>query len=316
MNDETIFWPASCVMHYMLDVEKKTFNECLNLIQKKCFKFLFLKWLNSTSEVLGVVPRSLGIELTVALSKDKMQESLNVKKFKEHVEIKQNCIKPIINSGMAYSHPEFIWIRVYSTNPKENYIQVSELSKNIFEIYTPKVKSTNGGVVYEYKNKKIQSKKVPINDRNVKKMIEESLSNGDFIVFCSELPFFLSNRAAFISNYTKFMYCYLNEMYDFEVFSFEDYFLLNSLLALSLCIMYNKNLTIMPLETHNPLIRYTGDHPQRELSKVPKNKIYNVEGSRAEISMDGASDYGTRSHFIEIVGSLKLSNQNYIDDIV
>lgn len=300
----------------MIDVKNIPVRKCLEYIQKPCFPRLFFKLLDSSSDILTTNPRSMGIDLTVEVSKDKMQDSLNVKKFKELIVLKTKCIKPEFSAGMVHSHNEWVWIRVYSLNPLENYIKVSNLDDHIYEIYARKESSTKKKNDYIYKDGEYVTRSYSHNEFICEQLILNSLKNEDSLIFCSDLPLFISNRASFISNYTKFMYCYRNECADFEVSSYNDYESFNTILSTALTIFENKNLTIMPDKTHNPLIRYTGDNPQRELAKIEKGKIYNAHGSRAEISMDGSSDYGTLSHFIEIVSTLKANDQSYINNII
>lgn len=305
INDFSIEPQAKAISHYLLD--RFNLNQCKLLLNKPNAPQYIHKLLNSESAFMGVTPRSIGIDLVVGLFRDTIQSSLNVKHLKiPKTETSMKQIIPIISDSILYSHPNFIWIRYYSKTGKEftsKYRNV-KITDNVFEIYIKKQKQKSEDQ-HIYENKKrivIRTKPHDHTVARILSLIDENVNY--YLIFCSELISFIFNPQLFISNYIKFNFCYRTSNPILELNTFDEYKSFLKFLLSSMMFADRKNLSIMGDYSHGPLIKYTGDNPQNELSKCNFNEYYTNEGTRAMLSLGKSSDLGTISNYIETVGEI------------
>lgn len=129
------------------------------------------------------------------------------------------------------------------------------------------------------------------------------------IVFLSELIFLEYNPLLFISNYIKFMYCYMTSHLIFDPKEAQEWREALVYLCGSSLFLRSKNSSNMPPDTHGPLNAYTGERPKALLSTLSKQKDpYIFEGIRSMQSLDLMSDIGIRSNMIEVSGDLRKNN--------
>lgn len=188
-----------------------------------------------------------------------------------------------------------------------------KITRGVYEVYIKKSRLTQDMSVILKNKRRILVR--ALDHEHKLSMIMKCIENaGGTLIFCSELILFMYNPQLFISNYVKFNYCYKSQNPVFELCSFRDYRLFNFFLMISMLFVDRKNLSIMADYTHGPLIKYTGDNPQKELGKCDANRYYTNEGTRATMSIDGSSDLGTFSNYIEIYGEIELNN-DVLDNI-
>lgn len=301
MDDKTIEMEAKCIAQAMLLSFNMPLEKATALILKPDAARYINKLLDCQSDFLGPTPRSVGIDLVSSISADKIQQSLDVKHVKKN-QInydKLDRIKPQIKIDLAYSHPNTIWVRFYSkyenitfnSDTIRNY-NILTVCPNVYEIY---------------------SDKDPTMVCNLINDLEKSWSAD--IIFCSELPLFLYNPLLFLSNYVKFVWCYSLNRNVFDPQTATDIHTLASYFTYGLVFLHTSNIANMSQETHNPLIACTGERPKIAVSKFDKNKTYINEGSRALQTMNKASDFGTKSNFIETITTIDL-DKTVLDNIV
>nr|WOJ45334.1 OrNV p47-like [Apis mellifera nudivirus] len=138
---------------------------------------------------------------------------------------------------------------------------------------------------------------------------------GVHLIFCSELAHFSYNKLLFLSNYVKFVWCYALNREHFDPRSMADIKAMIIYLTYGLLFLDCTNLTNMPQYTHNPLIAYTGERPKISMAKFNRNSIFTAEGTRAMLTMNGSSDFGTKSNYIEVTSTVEIPD-NCIDDIL
>lgn len=327
-DDQTVRLFAKGVAQYMLLSLNMPLTKAVKLITCPGALQYLERLYDTKSELFGPVPRSIGVDLISFISAEKIQQSLDIKHVKKSSTTttstttttttiaaasagsssssvtfaKLDRIKPQFKLDLAYNHPTSIWIRFYTLN--RNIEQVCSVSPANITLLP-----VSNGVIYElYMNK---------NTTLAIKMINllEREYDAD-IIFCSELPMFHYNSLLFLSNYIKFMWCYAFNRDIFDPISARDIRALSIYATYGLLFLNTNNLTNMPLETHNPFIACTGERPKMAISKFEKNKVYINEGSRALQTLNKASDFGTKSNFIETIIELDMSGKDiYLNDI-
>lgn len=138
------------------------------------------------------------------------------------------------------------------------------------------------------------------------------------LIFCSELKYFVDNPLLFISNYVKFSYCYSLNQDIFDPKLYEEIKAMTLYMCHCALFMSTGNLTNMPVDTHGPLIAYTGERPKVLLSKFRhggKHAVYVNEGTRAMQAMNKCSDMGARSNYVEVVSKISL-DPSILRDII
>jgi len=298
MNDNTICLAARAIAQFLLLNKNISLEKAINLIEKPNADKIIWKLIKCQSDFMGPVPRSVGIDLVSEESASKIQQSLDVKHIKNQSvhKFQIDRIRPITKIDLAYTHPTLIWVRFYTNN--------RNLPKNILNFNTL--------VVCE----KVYEAYGPKNISNMHEFLREleSQYNAD-LIFCSELPSFLYNPLLFLSNYTKFMWCYALNRNIFDPHSYNDIRTMTVFMTYGLMFLKTNNLSSMPQNTHGPLISCSGERPKVALGKFNTGKIFINEGSRAMQSMNKASDFGTCSNFIEGIVHVDLKNC-WIDSIV
>lgn len=129
------------------------------------------------------------------------------------------------------------------------------------------------------------------------------------IIFSSTLKVFKYNLLLFISNYVKFMWCYIESRLVFDPNELHEHRRIMIFIIYGILFLNTDNLSCLNPETCNPLISYTGEKPREALLKyikVQPDKVYRCEGTRPMISIDKSDDFGAISNFIEIVCDLNL----------
>lgn len=319
LNDFSISHYSMCFAHYLIVEKKYDLEFCLGLIEKQAFPRIFRKLLKTKSEIFGITPRSIGINIVESNLRDGLQASLNVKHLKNASNDQisnSDIIIPELKEDILYSHPIYIWIRFYSENyidlPK---IKVHKIGDNIYEAYFKKTKNNVSCQICTKEGKvKVTCSK---NNYIVTNFIRLIDIWGGQVIFCSELDLFRYNLSLFISNFVKFMYCYESGNLIFEIYNTVQAKLVNSLFITCFIFLNSSNARLMSDATHGPLIKYTGDNPANELKKCKYNHLYNNTGSRAAISMDSPDDMGAFSNYIEIIGDFTIKNSNQcIDNII
>lgn len=292
MNDETIELSARGIAQYMLLCEKISLPQAQKLIRQRGAIAKITKLLDSQTDFMGPTPRAVGIDVVSENAAKKIQQSLDVKHVKKHNNIvydQLDRIKPLIKIDLAYTHPNLIWVRFYSTH-KNITIHGTTQKYNILPVCEN---------VYEAYGKK------DINDVFRMMTILERDYNAD-LIFCSELPAFLSNSLLFLSNYVKFTWCYSQNRNIFDPTSAKDIREMLFYCIYGLLFLNTNNLTSMPKSTHGPLIACTGERPKIALSKFERGKVFVNEGSRAMQTVNQSSDFGTISNYIEFINEIEL----------
>lgn len=291
-NDTTMRPQARAIAFYMLRCERLPYELICQQLEKPGARRLLERLLDCESDFMSPVSRSLGLDIVAYISADKIQKSLDVKHLQlADGNVKIDRITPVIKQTLLYNNPSMVWIRFYTNRPMDvEYMpgNVVPVSEQVYELYTPKSKTIARDV-----------------SRIITYLEEEWSAN---IVFCSELSLFLYNKLLFVSNYIKFMWCYVMNRDIFNPTTADDYRTLCIYMTYSMLFLKTSNLTNMPEETHNPLIAYTGERPKIAMSKFKTDRVYVVEGNRAMQTVNRGSDFGVKSHFMEIVSTVELDN--------
>ncbi|AUQ43987.1 p47 protein [Esparto virus] len=299
MNDPTIYLAARAIAQFMLLNKKITLDDALTLIRKPNADRIIWKLIKCQSDFMGPVARSVGIDLVSEEAASKIQQSLDVKHIKNNKEIERqiNRITPVTKIDIAYMHPTVAWIRFYTTSTQlpNNLLSFDILTvcEHVYEAYGPK----NASMIHQ-----------------VMKILETDY-NAD-LIFCSELPMFAYNPLLFLSNYTKFMWCYTMNRNIFDPHTYDDIRMLTVFLTYNLMFLNTNNLSNMSTLTHGPLIACSGERPKVALGKFNSNQIFINEGSRAMQAMNKSSDFGTYSNFMEGIVRIKLNTDAWISRII
>lgn len=297
MNDPTIEFYMRALAHGMLGWGSVTFEEAQKLLEKPNAKSIIQKMLECKSGFGGPEPRSIGIPIVSMSSASKMQQSLDHKKVKksDDMEIVLDLIdiplKPKLKLSLLHSNKNTMWVRIHCTSIGKSTTSINgfiihRLAEDIYELYGErKLKLIDDFIhLLEVKYKAI-------------------------IIFCSELFYFQYNPWLFVSNYKKFMWCYTQNQLVNNPKSYQEIREYRKLELSALLFLESKNLSTMPLKTHNPLVAFTGERPKIGLKKFTDqgpDKIYINEGSRAMQCMNKPSDFGTNSGFIELSTQILL----------
>ncbi|KAI5630599.1 p47 [Venturia canescens] len=322
IDDNSVEPQARAIAQYMLHSRDMKLEYACELLARPGARNVVNKLLDCESEFMGPTPRALGIDVVAFMTAGKIQQSLDVKHYqKTKASNVDNCesasrmnatmsaqnkapiivdrIIPLIKTDLLYSDPKFIWIRYHAF---DNRAIETELM-NTLEVTVLTVEDT----IYEVYFAK--STRVVFNKAKIEKIFETIERNGaGGIIFCSELKYFNYNSLLFLSNYVKFTYCYMLRRSTFDPKDFDEVQAMTIYLTYGLLFVKTSNLTSMPLETHGPLIAYTGERPSMALSKFKSDRVYVNEGTRAMQSMDRGSDIGARSNYVEIVSTLRLDD--------
>jgi hypothetical protein len=290
MGDLTIQPQALGIAQFLLLTKRMNMAECRRLMNKPGSRQLVSHLITSQSNFISTTPRSLGIDIVTALTADNIQEILNVKHHKEHKEEKDVCqraVIPNIKLDFLHSDPNFVWVRFHQQGNEERKDKV-QVAHSVYEIYISKKYKTKRQVYEETKTllKELDS--------------DPSLS----LIFCSELKWFMYDSFIFLSNYIKFMYCYMTNSPTFDPITYEEVKTFSMYLTFGFLFLETHNLTSMPTSTHGHLVGYTGERPKTMLEKMVKDGtdwVRPIDGCRALQSIDLGSDLGTLSNYIEIV---------------
>lgn len=297
MGDNTIVLAARGIAQFMLLCKKMPLSQCIALVCKPHSNNVIAKLLRCQTDFLGPTPRPVGIDLVSEVAAAKIQQSLDVKHVRRNMVVHEQLdrIKPQIKIDLAYSHPNVIWVRFYTKHDgpiildKYNVLPVCQ---NVYEAYGNK----------------------DLNDMFSLLKLLENEYDADLIL-CSELPAFHYNSLLFLSNYVKFSWCYALNRNIFDPESASDIRTMLVYVTYGLMFLNTNNLTTMPKTTHGPLIACTGERPKIALSKFERGKVHINEGSRAMQTLNKASDFGTKSNFIEIISEINLKTGS-IDNII
>lgn len=181
-----------------------------------------------------------------------------------------------------------------------NEVKIFKVCDKVYEIYVFKTSAASNSV-------KLESL-----------LHRYGTDNTYSLIFCSELKHFVDNPLLFISNYVKFTYCYSLNQDIFDPKQYEEIKAMTLYMSECALFMSTGNLTNMSVDTHGPLIAYTGERPKVLLSKFKhgeKHAIYNNEGTRAMQTMNKSSDLGARSNYIEVVSKISLDSSSLHDII-
>ncbi|AQN78572.1 ACH96150.1 p47-like protein [Kallithea virus] len=298
MSDDTIRLAARAIAQFLLLNKSIPLYKAIELIKKPDARKIIWKLIKCQSDFMGPTPRSVGIDLVSEESASKIQQSLDVKHIKNHQEHKFQIdrIRPITKIDLAYTHPTMTWVRFFTNYPsmptKLMDYNILSVCDRVYEAYGSK----NIGNMHNFLH------------------TLETIYDAD-LIFCSELPAFLYNPLLFLSNYTKFMWCYALNRNIFDPHSYQDIRMMTIFMTYGLMFLKTNNLSNMPKSTHGPLISCSGERPKVALGKFNTGQIFINEGSRAMQSMNKSSDFGTSSNFIEGIAHVKLTT-NWLSNIV
>lgn len=329
LEDPTIRPEALAIAQYMLHTERRSIDRVLEQLAKPGARAYVEKLLACESDILGPTPRSLGIDIISFISADKIQKSLDVK----HMQLTAGSKKlaPNIKQTILYSHPDIIWIRFYSDSAffrdlcgdddnegdddnTESVVKrriranaLAELRHCVHDCKATVIRVCDR--IYEYYTDKRMI------DTLYKTMTHLERDYDAHLIFCSELAFFKFDKLLFLSNYVKFVWCYALNRNHFDPRTTHDIKVMTIYLTYGLLFLDCNNLTNMPQHTHNPLIAYTGERPKISMAKFKRDSVFAAEGTRAMLTLNGSSDFGTKSNFIEITSVVDIPD-DCINDIV
>lgn len=301
LDDRTVKTQVLNIAQYLLKCKKMSVSDIVRQLDKPGAKAILEKLLDCSSDLLSSDPRALGVDISNHIVSERIQKSLDIKS----IQAKNNTMMPKIKHSILHSHPTSIWIRFYSTCLnildarllENNNYHIITLCKNVYELYIYKS-------VYE----------IDIATTNILCKTLERYYDAD-IIFCSELQYFSYNKLLFISNYVKFMWCYLLDKQIFNPTTASDFKTISIYMMHSLLFLRSSNLAHMSTSTHNPLIAYTGERPRTAMNKFDTRRVYRVEGNRAMMTVGKSGDFGSRSNFVEIVSKIELDHSVLADII-
>ncbi|XP_053206210.1 uncharacterized protein LOC128390505 [Panonychus citri] len=216
---------------------------------------------------------------------------------------------------MVQCHTETPW-SLLLTNEKHKYKGihlVSKLTSRTIQQSLDSVKHKQFRSV-----DRLDAERITLNELLVE-TIEKKLQGE--VIFLSDLRYLYYSQSLFISNFISFHYCY-QEPPKFipNPKTYEEMEVFNNILLQSLLFWMTDNLSIMPLETHGPLIAYSGERPLPALKKFqrkyPAEHKYIVEGTRAMQSIDESPDIGATTTYIEIVNVLDVEAFPQIKNLI
>lgn len=311
INDKSVLCEAKGIAQYMLHSRSIPMDRCKQLLQCDGSTKFIAKLLDNVSSFLQPTPQPLGVNVGSHLMSQKIQTSLDVKHLLVVDDVKvQKVIKPVIKMDMLYSHKTQIWIRFFSKKPLQidNPLIISDLSY-ILTIHTI------SDDLYEIYFKK--TGKVNKDNLAISMIINFIDSQKGIVIFCSELKSFHYDILLFLSNFVKFMYCYIANKLIFNPKTCDELNTVNTFVVYAIPFYNSTNISSTLPETHGPFIAYSGERPKSLYSKFKTNTSYINEGTRAMLSVDRPSDIGAHSNYIEIVNVLDTSQINtLLDNIV
>lgn len=293
-DDHTLRTHAINIAQYLLKCERMSKETVMRQLDKPGAKQLIEKLLACGSDLLSSDPRALGVDISNYIVSEKIQKSLDVKS----VHTKTNTMMPKIKHTILHSHPTFIWIRFYTTYPdimkvrflEDNNYHISVVCENVYEFHI---------------NKTVHDIDIAITNKIIN--VLEQCYDSD-IIFCSELQYFSYNKLLFISNYVKFVWCYLLDKQIFNPSTMRDFKTLCIYMIHAFLFLQSNNLAHMSTATHNPLIAYTGERPRTAINKFNTNTVYRVEGHRAMMTIGKSGDFGCKSNFVEIISDIEIDH--------
>lgn len=247
-------------------------------------------------------------------------------------------IIPNIKTGMLYSSQDICWVRIYCYKKG----QIEEMKKDIALIRFTKIHSTttfledeNAATAATTSNEKKAKKQQSVipEEHNYLSYVQFDDESSVFeiyyfkskktillinyleakykcaIIFSSALKVFKFNLLLFISNYIKFMWCYIESRLVFDPSELHEQRRIIIFIIYGILFINTDNLSCLNPETCNPLISYTGEKPKEALLKYIKmqpDTVYRCEGARPMISIDKSDDFGAISNFIEIICNINI----------
>lgn len=181
-----------------------------------------------------------------------------------------------------------------------NEVKIFKVCDNVYEVYAIKTSTASNSI-------KLASL-----------LNRYGIGDTYSLIFCSELKHFVDSPLLFISNYVKFSYCYSLNQDIFDPKLYEEIKVMTLYMSQCALFMSTGNLTNMSMDTHGPLIAYTGERPKVLLSKFRhcgKNAVHVNEGTRAMQAMNKCSDTGARSNYVEVVSKISLDPSTLRDII-
>lgn len=286
VQDITVEAEMRAIAQYMLLSAGMKLEHALKLLRAPGSKRIIDKLLDCESDFMSCTPSSIGIHLASFIGADKVQKSLDVKHVSSNNESGSDVIVDRLHSSKN------VRIRFYTkallkpttADQKHNLSLTIRLSGVFVYDYTFSYGS-NEHKIDEVNFKQNRRRATTID--SVIRRIEREYDG--IIIYCTELPHFLYNPLLFLSNYLKFYWCSVRKRYLFDPTSAEDIRLMVYYLTHGLLFTRTKNLTNMPTDTHNPFIAYTGERPKNAMSKFNSDTVYNVEGTRAMLTVDMGS---------------------------
>lgn len=310
MGDQTIEFQVRGFACFMLHAQKKPLHRCVKLIRKKDAPSVIRKLLRTGTDFMGPTPRTVGVDLVSEMASANIQKSLDVK----HVKRKNNGnafvglrINPKIKIDLAHSHPEYVWIRFYTTKSVADLDSCIQICPMVYEHYITQASiggRANGSAPAQQYTRQIHDK---IN------FITKTY-NAVFI-FCSEFSAMAHEPLIALTNYIRFMWVYWSDRSVFNPRSHEDHFALTQFTFYGLAFLNTNNLTYMPKTTHPPMASCSGERPKVALRKFKPNEKTINEGSRGNQCVDKPSDVGTISNFMEVLARIKLEYNSWIHQI-
>lgn len=332
-TDPTLEFHARGIAGYVVFIRKIPADDFIRHIKNDltAARFYFEKLTSRQSDFCCITPRSIGTDHVTHITSVKLQKSLDVKHLKRSYDqtIKQSrIIIPDLKLCLLYSHPNYFWIRFVCSDIDSIAPQLNSLALKSNETYIEELNTPNVYEFYIAKNYTMRTKTAVMRE-NVDRILTLLDSNDCDIIFCSELEIFnpllgnkkkkssttmddlVSMMLLFLSNFLKFMFCYIQNTDMFSLNTAEDWYLLNHLFLNWTLFLQTKNLSNMHPNTHSPLINYTAERPGVLLNKYCKLKgdsVITVEGSRPLMSTDKPSDINAMSTKHEFTHEVDLPN--------
>lgn len=314
IQDVTMEAEMRAIAQYMLLGAGLKLDRALTLLRVPGCKRIIDKLLDCESDFMSCTPSSIGIHLASFIGADKVQKSLDVKHVSSSSDSGSNVIVDRLYSSNS------VRIRFYTKS------QITPTTTGNAGHHLGLAARLSGVSVYDY-TFPYQSNEHKIDETNFRQNRRRATTIDlvirriereyyGIIIYCTELSHFMYSQLLFLSNYLKFHWCSVRKRYLFDPTSAEDIQFMVYYLTYGLLFTRTKNLTNMPTDTHNPLIAYTGERPKNAMAKFDNDTVYNVEGTRAMLTIDMGSDFGARSNFIEITSQIEIDSHTVLENIV
>ena len=343
-NDVTLKFQLSCIAAWMLQCNPDMNVDEWDRLLTKTDKASGILWklLKSASNFYSFEPAPLGIHLVSKLTSRTIQQSLDSVKHKPFSSSSKNVssnltvnmielpspkpnfepIQPKISATFLYKNENQVWLR-FLVNAKFSFTEIeSELVQKIHPEHSANTCHLICLTATLYEFYFPFTKRASIRHTTIDTLVEciENNFNGH-LIFISDLRYLYYSQSLFISNFISFYYCYHEPpQYIPNPKKYDEMEIFNNTLLQSLIFWMTDNLSIMPLETHGPLIAYSGERPSPALKKFHrkfgKNHQYIVEGTRAMQSIDESPDIGANTTYIEVINSLDLEQLPEIKNVI